>query len=77
VDGIHFVNTGSIGRPKDGDWRAVYVLVAFGLAEAEIEFIRIPYDIDETIDAIRKSDLAGEFAEQLRAAGAPAVETKS
>ncbi len=22
VNGIHFVNTGSVGRPKDGDWRA-------------------------------------------------------
>jgi predicted phosphodiesterase len=22
VEGIHFVNTGSVGRPKDGDWRA-------------------------------------------------------
>jgi len=22
VDGIHFVNTGSVGRPKDGNWRA-------------------------------------------------------
>lgn len=21
VEGIHFVNTGSVGRPKDGDWR--------------------------------------------------------
>ncbi|HUS14151.1 MAG TPA: metallophosphoesterase family protein [Chloroflexia bacterium] len=25
VSGIHFVNTGSVGRPKDGDWRAGYV----------------------------------------------------
>jgi len=27
VEGIHFVNTGSVGRPKDGDWRAGYVEV--------------------------------------------------
>jgi predicted phosphodiesterase len=27
VNGIHFVNTGSVGRPKDGDWRAGYVLL--------------------------------------------------
>lgn len=30
VGGVHFVNTGSVGRPKDGDWRAGYVTVAFG-----------------------------------------------
>src|SRR5262245_37869535 len=27
VDGIHFVNTGSVGRPKDGNPRACYVLL--------------------------------------------------
>ena len=27
VNGIHFVNTGSVGRPKDGDWRAGYVVL--------------------------------------------------
>ena len=29
VDGIRFVNTGSVGRPKDGDWRAGYAVVDF------------------------------------------------
>lgn len=28
--GIHFVNTESVGRPKDGDWRAGYVLLTLG-----------------------------------------------
>ena len=28
--GIHFVNTGSVGRPKDGDWRAGYVVLEIG-----------------------------------------------
>ncbi|HEU4748814.1 MAG TPA: metallophosphoesterase family protein, partial [Gemmatimonadaceae bacterium] len=28
VGGIHFVNTGSVGRPKDGDWRARYALLS-------------------------------------------------
>ena len=27
VNDIHFLNTGSVGRPKDGDWRAGYVVV--------------------------------------------------
>jgi predicted phosphodiesterase len=27
AEGIHFVNTGSVGRPKDGDWRAGYVIL--------------------------------------------------
>src|SRR5688500_2261435 len=27
IDGIHFINTGSVGRPKDGDPRAGYVVL--------------------------------------------------
>lgn len=27
IDGIRFVNAGSVGRPKDGDWRACYLLL--------------------------------------------------
>src|SRR5687768_4666317 len=27
VAGVHFLNTGSVGRPKDGDWRAGYVML--------------------------------------------------
>ncbi|MFN2635399.1 MAG: metallophosphoesterase [Gemmatimonadaceae bacterium] len=76
IGGIHFVNTGSIGRPKDGDWRPVYVLVTFA-AKLEIEFVRVPYDIDESADAIRASDLPAEFADQLRTAGAPIAATKA
>ncbi|HUQ21375.1 MAG TPA: metallophosphoesterase family protein, partial [Gemmatimonadaceae bacterium] len=26
VQGIHFINTGTVGRPKDGDWRAGYTI---------------------------------------------------
>lgn len=33
VEGIHFVNAGSVGRPKDGDPRACYVVLEMG-AEA-------------------------------------------
>jgi len=30
VEGIHFVNAGSAGRPKDGNWRACYLLLHLG-----------------------------------------------
>src|SRR5688500_10940888 len=38
VDGIHFVNTGSVGRPKDGDWRAGYVLLEIANGKASVAF---------------------------------------
>ena len=69
VEGIHFVNTGSVGRPKDGDWRAGYVVLNTA-ADLDIGFVRVAYDVDETADAIRTSDLPSEFADQLRGGGA-------
>jgi predicted phosphodiesterase len=72
VDGIHFINTGSVGRPKDGDWRAGYVLLDVGDGEVRPEFIRVEYDLERATDGIRRSDLPDEFAEYLRTGGKPA-----
>jgi predicted phosphodiesterase len=69
VGGIHFVNTGSVGRPKDGDWRAGYVLLELVDGAVEVEFIRVPYDLERAVLAIQASDLPDDFAEQLRAGG--------
>lgn len=69
VDGIHFLNSGSVGRPKDGDWRAGYVIVEVGEGEPAVEFRRVEYDIDRTIDEIRRSPLPDRFAEFLRSGG--------
>jgi predicted phosphodiesterase len=69
--GIHFVNTGSVGRPKDGDWRAGYVLLHVGGGSVNVEFVRLEYDVDQAERAIRKSDLPDEFAEYLRTGGQP------
>ena len=67
VAGIHFVNTGSVGRPKDGDWRAAYVVLSIDGSGVEVEFVRVEYDVDEAADGIRASDLPSEFADQLKA----------
>ena len=42
-----FVNVGSAGRPKDGDWRVCYAIVdpaRIGRGEAFVEFVRVAYD---------------------------------
>lgn len=69
IDGRHFLNTGSVGRPKDGDWRAGYALVRFGGEDAEVEFVRVGYDVERAAKAIVASDLPDDFAEQLRTGG--------
>lgn len=69
VDGRHFVNVGSVGRPKDGDWRACYVMLEFNPAGVEAEFIRVEYDIERATQAIVDSTLPHDFADYLRAGG--------
>lgn len=70
IEGIHFVNTGSVGRPKDGDPRAGHVVLGFnGETDVKIEFKRIPYDVERTAKAILESTLPDDFADYLRTGG--------
>jgi predicted phosphodiesterase len=69
VGGIHFVNTGSVGRPKDGDWRAGYALLDVTADDVRVQFVRVDYDVDAAIRAILDSDLPDDFAEYLRTGG--------
>ncbi|MFW5946937.1 MAG: metallophosphoesterase family protein [Gemmatimonadota bacterium] len=71
VDGIHFVNTGSVGRPKDGDWRAGYVVVAMDGESVDVEFMRVEYDLERAAQAVRDSELPDDFAEDLETGGMP------
>jgi predicted phosphodiesterase len=71
VGGMGFVNTGSVGKPKDGDWRAGYVLVEANEEIGPVEFVRVDYDLERAIEGVLGSDLPNEFADQLRAGGTP------
>lgn len=68
VRDIHFVNTGSVGRPKDGDWRAGYVLldIAAGAPPVSVDVVRVGYDVERAARAILESDLPNDFADYLR-----------
>ncbi|HYU54296.1 MAG TPA: metallophosphoesterase family protein, partial [Gemmatimonadaceae bacterium] len=77
VEGIQFVNTGSVGRPKDGDWRACYASLSIDPSGTQVEFVRVAYDVDEAARAIRESDLPAEFADVLKSGGTPALATRN
>jgi len=69
----HIINTGSVGKPKDGDPRGCYVLLTLDSIYAEndqdslkVEFIRFDYDIEKAAKAIENSLLPNDFAEGLR-----------
>jgi predicted phosphodiesterase len=70
VRDAHFVNTGSVGRPKDGDWRAGYVLLDVNAnAGVSVEFVRVEYDVERAARSIVESDLPNDFADYLRTGG--------
>jgi predicted phosphodiesterase len=71
VDNVWFVNAGSIGKPKDGDWRACYAILTPD-AGAPAEFIRVPYDVARAASAVRASELPHEFADDIERGRAPA-----
>lgn len=65
--GRHVVNAGSVGKPKDGDPRACYVVLEADGRNVGVEFVRVPYDIEQTARAIEQSDgMPREYADMLR-----------
>lgn len=73
VDGVHFVNTGSVGRPKDGDSRAGYCVLTIDGHSVTSEQVRLPYPVEQACERLIKAGLPEYFAEYLRTGGnAPA-----
>lgn len=69
VNGTLFVNAGSVGKPKDGDARAGYVMLTLG-RRARVGLRRVAYDVDAAARALRQSGLPGYFADLLETGGA-------
>jgi putative phosphoesterase len=65
--GRHVINDGSVGKPKDGDPRACYIILNIEKDNLDVEFIRVPYDIEFAAEAIESSDMPYEYAQMLRA----------
>src|SRR5215470_17905546 len=70
VSDVLFVNVGSVGKPKDGDWRACYAVLD-PAAAPPVQFIRLEYDIKTVTTAIRQSGLPNDFADDLEHGGIP------
>jgi len=67
VDGVLFVNDGSVGKPKDGDNRAAYAIYDIG-DELTVSIQRVAYDVQAAAAAVRASALPDHFAELLESA---------
>lgn len=68
----HVINLGSVGKPKDGDLRAGYVLADLqdlltlhNPMDWKPEFRRIPYDVEYAVQALRNSAFPEKYADAL------------
>ncbi len=68
--GQHIINTGSVGKPKDHDPRAGYIVLTVNGRDVKVEFIRISYAIERTAHAIEATPEVGGmphiYAQMLR-----------
>jgi len=64
--GRHIVNAGSVGKPKDGDPRAGYVVLSAADGALNVQFIRVAYDVEQAAQAIEATEMPHEFAQMLR-----------
>jgi predicted phosphodiesterase len=72
IAGVRFVNAGSVGKPKDGDPRAGWLLLAIdGVGNVTATMQRVPYDIASMATVIREADgLPDAFAQDIETGGA-------
>ncbi|MEA2513392.1 MAG: hypothetical protein QOJ59_2879 [Thermomicrobiales bacterium] len=73
IEGVLFVNDGSVGKPKDGDPRAAWALLTAQAGEpVTVEIRRVPYDVARMAAAIRAADgLPDHFARDVETGGLP------
>ncbi|NDB99873.1 MAG: metallophosphoesterase [Verrucomicrobia bacterium] len=56
-------NVGSVGQPRDGDWRASYAI--YSPREEQVDLRRVNYDIEKASQKILKSGLPESLAKRL------------
>ncbi|HEX8489628.1 MAG TPA: metallophosphoesterase family protein [Chthoniobacterales bacterium] len=60
----YFINTGSVGQPRDGDWRAAYCI--YHVDKNLVEQRRVKYDVATAQQKIIKAGLPALLAERLK-----------
>ena len=63
----YLINPGSVGQPRDGDWRAAFALYEReGGGPGRVRFYRVPYDIDKAQERILAANLPPRLAMRLK-----------
>jgi len=61
----YLINPGSVGQPRDGDWRAAFA--TFDTEARAVTFHRVPYDLKTAQDRITAANLPPRLATRLAA----------
>ena len=64
MDARYLINPGSIGQPRDGDWRSAFAL--FDTDAKKVTFYRVPYPVELAQHRIIAADLPEYLAVRLR-----------
>lgn len=54
INGKHFINPGSVGKPKDGDNRATYMVIDIEDGKVTTQVVKLAYDIETLTEAIKE-----------------------
>jgi putative phosphoesterase len=65
ADDVWFINTGSVGRPDDGDPRACYAILEIDSKQIDVRHYRVEYDVEKAAAAIRDHKLPEAFAQMV------------
>jgi len=60
----YLINPGSVGQPRDTDWRAAFAI--YDSASHEVAYHRVPYDIASAQERLRQAKLPQRLAMRLR-----------
>jgi predicted phosphodiesterase len=63
----YLINPGSVGQPRDGDWRAAFALYEKRPGHpTQVRFYRVPYDVERAQERILASSLPPRLATRLK-----------
>src|SRR5262249_54155927 len=59
----YLINPGSVGQPRDGDWRSAFAI--FDESKREVEYYRTAYDVPTTQTKMEKAGLPEALIRRL------------
>jgi putative phosphoesterase len=66
VDGVHFINPGSVGRMFDGDPRASFAILKISAETIAVEHFRISYPVEAVVKDLKTHQLPDVYSKMFQ-----------